>query len=265
MVRQRPYDMGDKHLILSDIHENGIAVRNFLKKANGRFDDIWLLGDVFGHSEESVGSWQLDGTSFSGVEQLFDFPIFCVWGNWEYWLSHPENDQKNSAQKSHEESLNSRRKLFSSDPYKKIIDSVSEHDILLLPEDSPQFTLFHGCCFSCQQNSEYSPAPWESYLLPHDINTVTREIFGKPETLQTDHFLFGHTHIAGFFVYSKSTMVTMWRVFSKNMLETTIDYSNENQRFGINPGSAGISVNGSPRTAILMDTKERVFQYLTDD
>ena len=177
---------------------------------------------------------------------------------------HPEKDRENEAQQNFIESLSTRRTAFRR---KKIslVKRMMENSTLALPEKNPEFTLFHGCSFSCHDTTEYHADPWESYLYPHDLNIVTRSLFGSSENLRTPHFLFGHTHKPGFFVYSKTSLVTMWRMFSIEMSEVPVYYGHENQRFGINPGSAGIAQRNIPRTAMILDTAEKTFQYIIDE
>ena len=257
-----------RHLIISDLHENHSALRRLLKKALfffGGLDDIWLLGDIFGHSDQAVGMSNLTEAFFEGVRYLNTYPHISVWGNWEYWLGHPEKDEINEAQRDHKEALIQHREFLLRKGYQSFLDELLQHNVILAPEESPEFTLFHGCSYSCHGNSAYQPEPWECYLHPRDINLVTRGLFSDKTHLQTSHFLFGHTHVPGFFVYSKSSMMSMWRMFESGMAGHPISYANKRLRYGINPGSAGILANGLPRTAVLLDTNEKTFTYLTDD
>ncbi|MHC1772553.1 MAG: metallophosphoesterase [Flexilinea sp.] len=259
--------MKNRHLVLSDVHENQNSLMRFILKATksrGGFDDIWLLGDLFGHSEDAVGEKRLRRSFLSVLSDLSQVPIQSVFGNWEYWLMHPEKDRENEAQQNFIESLSTRRTAFRR---KKIslVKRMMENSTLALPEKNPEFTLFHGCSFSCHDTTEYHADPWESYLYPHDLNIVTRSLFGSSDNLRTPHFLFGHTHKPGFFVYSKTSLVTMWRMFSIEMSEVPVYYGHENQRFGINPGSAGIAQRNIPRTAMILDTAEKTFQYIIDE
>ena len=259
--------MGNRHLVISDIHENHEAIVRLILKARkipGGFRDIWFLGDFFGHSEDAVGKSRLTRSCLLTVTDLFQLPFYCVFGNWEYWLMHPENDAINEAQKNHKTALEERRKKLNSKS-KIVSQRLMRKPILELPEKRPEFTLFHGCSFSCHDTAVYHADPWESYINPHDMNIVTRNLFGNTDHLKTPHFLFGHTHIPGYFVYSKTSFVNMWRMFSPDMAENPIYYGNENQRYGINPGSAGINQKNFPRTAIILDTKAKTFQYIIDD
>lgn len=255
-----------RHLILSDIHENADALMRLVLKAlrmPGGIDDIWLLGDLFGHSENAIGVPRLQKRFLSVLKDLEQFPIYSVFGNWEFWLFHPENDQKNSAQSNAQETLASRRRMLQrSKPV--LLRGMMKNSILMLPEQQAEFTLFHGCSYSCHNTTEYQADPWESYLNPHDLNIVTRGLFGNPEHLQTDHFLFGHTHKPGFFAFSKSSFVNMWRVFTPEMAEKPLSYKNGGYRYGINPGSAGIENGNIPRTGVVLDTAEKTFQFIID-
>ena len=104
--------MKNRHLVLSDVHENQNSLMRFiLKAAKSRdgFDDIWLLGDLFGHSEDAVGEKRLRRSFLSVLSDLSLVPIHSVFGNWEYWLMHPEKDRENEAQQNFIESLSTRR------------------------------------------------------------------------------------------------------------------------------------------------------------
>jgi predicted phosphodiesterase len=258
--------MGNRHLVISDIHENHEAIMRLILKARkipGGFCDIWFLGDFFGHSEDADGKNHLTQNCLLTIEDLFQLPLYCVFGNWEYWLAHPENDEVNDGQRGNSNALGERREILKRTKT-HLLQRLMRYSILELPETRPEFTLFHGCSFSCHDTAAYHADPWESYINPHDLNIVTRNLFGNADHLKTPHFLFGHTHIPGFFVYSKTSFVNMWRIFSPEMARTPIYYGNENQRFGINPGSAGITQMNFPRTAIILDTKEKTFQYIVD-
>lgn len=164
------------------------------------------------------------------------------------------------------EQLRQRRELLSDKNNKLLIDFLSKDLVRFFPESGePEFTLFHGCSYACHGNSAYQPHPCECYLFPRDLNIVTRSLFGNPENLKTPHFLFGHTHIPGYFTYSVTSMVNMWQFFTPQQKNRPISYDDRNRRYGINPGSAGIEGKNTPRTAILLDTKEKTFTYLVDE
>ena len=59
-------------------------------------------------------------------------------------------------------------------------------------------------------------------------------------------------------------MKNMWQFFTTDQANRPINYGDRRQRFGINPGSAGIQTQRFPRTAILLDTAEKTFSYLLD-
>ena len=183
----------------------------------------------------------------------------AVQGNWEYWLTHPERDH-NTYQVKYAEQLKQRRQLFRNKDNNAMLEYMTQHTDLI--RDS--FTLFHGCTYPCHGNSDYQPHPCECYLFPRDLNTVTRGLFGSPQNLTTPHFLFGHTHIPGFFTYSLSSMKNMWQHFTLSMQNRPISYGDSTLRFGINPGTAGIKTRRFPRTALLLDTTRKNFTYLVD-
>lgn len=231
----------------------------------GGFDDIWLLGDTFGHADQSTGIDVLTQEALETLRILDRYACCAVAGNWEYWLTHPERDFTAKDQGKYSEQLAERRDLLLKKNNRALLDRLSGHEAMLLPEKGEkEFTLFHGCSYACHGNSDYQPQPCECYLFPRDLNIVTRGLFGNPENLRTPHFLFGHTHIPGYFVYSGSTMVNMWQFFTTGLRNKVIDYGESGQRFGINPGSAGIEGKHTPRTAVLLDTGEKNFTYLTD-
>ncbi len=190
----------------------------------------------------------------------------AVQGNWEYWLAHPERDHTAKDQGKYTQQLRQRRDLLAKGNNQRLLELLTRDTVLPMPRTgAPEFTLFHGCTYPCHRNSDYQPQPCESYLFPRDVNTVTRGLFGDPEHLGTPHFLFGHTHTPGYFTYSRTAMLTMWQFFTPDLKGRPIPYGNGKQRFGINPGSAGIKTKNTPRTAILLDTNEKTFTYLTDE
>lgn len=258
--------MYKRHLVLSDIHENGESLFRFMRKAeaiDSGFDDIWLLGDLFGHSSQSSGNADFNLPFLDALDRLSDFPISAVIGNWEYWLLHPERDDTNEAQSKCKAELVERRQIITEKKI-RLFDKIMEKDVICLPEENPQFTIFHGCSYSCHDGQAYHAEPCESYLNPKDLNIVTGGLFENRENLTTPHFLFGHTHIPGYFVYSVSTFVNIWLQFTPSITEQKIEYGNGMQRFGINPGSAGAEYGDFPRTALILDTEEQTFQFIAD-
>ena len=90
-----------RHLVISDLHENCRALLNFIRKAEktpGGLDDIWLLGDLFGHSDEATGAEDLTQNVLNMFQILERYKGPAVRGNWEYWLMHPERDENNKYQ-----------------------------------------------------------------------------------------------------------------------------------------------------------------------
>ena len=188
-----------------------------------------------------------------------------VQGNWEYWLTHPERDANNKYQAKYREQLAQRRELLGKRNNSIWLERFARDTVRIFPETGKaEFTMFHGCSYECHRNSDYRPHPCECYLFPRDLNIVTRGLFGNGENLKTPHFLFGHTHTPGFFTYSVTSMVNMWQFFTTDMRNCPISYGNRGQRFGINPGTAGIETKRFPRTAVLLDTAEKTFTYLVD-
>ena len=261
--------MNRRHLVLSDLHENSEALKRFIQIAEARpggFDDIWLLGDVFGHSVEATGAYDLTRPVLDDLMSLMRYDGYAVQGNWEYWLSHPERDPNNKDQGKYSEQLIQRRELLAGYNGRPLLDRLTRDSVLIHSENgTPEFTLFHGCSYPCHRNSDYQPEPCECYLFPRDLNIVTRGLFGDPGHLASPHFLFGHTHIPGYFTYSVTGMVNMWQFYTDQLKDTPVSYGDEALRFGINPGSAGIAEKNHPRTALLLDTGEKTFTYLTDE
>ncbi len=256
--------MDSRHLVLSDLHENGDALERFIdiaQKKHGGFDSVWFLGDIFGHSLDSIGQSDLRQNFINNVQKYLTTDSVTICGNWEYWLGHPEMDTENRNQRRYEFQLGQRRAILSRKQNKKILERILPNTILKISD----FTLFHGCSYTCHGNSEYKLQPWECYLFPRDLNIVTRGLFGNRRHLETPHFLFGHTHVPGWFSYSNSTMTNMWRYLTRDMIGKPISYADRNLRFGINPGSAGVYRFRVPRTALLLDTGEKTFTYLADE
>ena len=244
-------------------------MKSFIRIAEqlpGGFDDIWLLGDVFGHSSDATGAAELTPDVLDDLLMLMDQKGPAVRGNWEFWLTHPERDSRNTDQGKYTAELAQRREILAENRGTELLDRMSREDVITYPDPAaPEFTLFHGCSYACHGNSDYQPQPCECYLFPKDLNIVTRGLFGNALNLTSPHFLFGHTHIPGYFTYSVSSMVNMWQFFTYDQHNRPISYGTNGQRFGINPGSAGIEGKNLPRTALLLDTGEKTFTYLIDE
>ena len=228
-------------------------------------DDIWFLGDLFGHADESTGEDDLTQSLLNSLQVLEKYIGLAVQGNWEYWLTHPERDENNKDQGKYRAQLTQRRELLGKKENNALLKRLSRDTVRIYPEEGAgEFTLFHGCSYECHRNSDYQPHPCECYLFPRDLNVVTRGLFGNPENLQTPHFFFGHTHTPGFFTYSVTGMVNMWQFFTAELKGRPINYGDSRVRYGINPGTAGIRTRRFPRTAVLLDTAEKTFMYLVD-
>ena len=224
------------------------------------------MGDVFGHSSDSTGEDDLTQPVLNDLMALLRYDGPAVSGNWEFWLSHPERDSMYKDQGKYAEQLSQRRELLAQKKNKPLLDRFRGETVRIWPEKgTPEFTLFHGCSYACHGNSDYQPHPCECYLFPRDLNTVTRGLFGNPENLCTPHFLCGHTHTPGYFTYSVTSMVNVWQFFTPEQVNVPVSYGDSSQRFGINPGSAGIAGKNLPRTALLLDTNEKTFTYLIDE
>jgi predicted phosphodiesterase len=227
------------------------------------FDDVWLLGDLFGHVDQSLGGDQFNPKFLDAVTALFEYPVEAAFGNWEYWLMHPELDEENEHQRRYRKELVERRRILS-DKNPRLLDKMIKNDVIQPAESENGFTLFHGCSYACHDGSNYQAKPCESYLNPKDLNVVTHGLFENRENLKTDHFLFGHTHAPGYFAYSTTTFINMWRPFHHGMTDEPVEYGNDVQRFGINPGSAGIASGQTPRSALILDTADQTFTYIID-
>ncbi len=254
--------MKTRHLVLSDLHENFAALERFIAAAEatcGGLDDIWLLGDTFGHSDESTGMDELTQSAIERLRASLTRVSEAVAGNWEFWLAHPERDSRD--REKHDEQLNARRELLQKKKNRDLFKFLNGETVRVHGD----FTLFHGCGYACFGNSGYRPAACECYLFPRDLNIVTRGLFGSAEHLTTRHFLFGHTHTPGWFAYSEESMVSMWQFFTPDLAGREYSYGDGRRRFGINPGSAGIAGRKIPRTALLLDSAAETFMYLTDE
>lgn len=258
--------MNNRHLILSDIHENSGSLKRILeeaRKTDGGYDDIWLLGDIFGHADRISGKDAFVSDIPAVMALIQEETAEAVFGNWEYWLAHPEDDRTNPAQEKNLAQLNGLRENLNG-TLQGLLQRLSMKSLMVVPREDPEFTLFHGCSFPIHNGNGRSPAPWESYLYPKELNRVTRGLFENRDHLATDHFLFGHTHMPGYFVYSTRTMTNAWMQFNENWLGKVFPFRNGVQRFGINPGSVGERHAGYPRTALIVDRSRATFEYIAD-
>ena len=96
----------------------------------GGFDDIWLLGDVFGHSDDATGLDDLTQYILDQLMVLMHYRGPAVQGNWEYWLSHPERDSINKDQGKYTEQLTQRRELLAQKKNKPLLDRLSMNSVL---------------------------------------------------------------------------------------------------------------------------------------
>ena len=258
--------MSNRHLVLSDIHENSGSLQRIIeeaRKTDGGYDDIWLLGDIFGHADRISGKDAFVSDIPAVMAMIQDETAEAVFGNWEYWLAHPEDDRTNPAQEKNQAQLSGLRESLNG-TLDGLLKRLSMKSLTVVPREDPEFTLFHGCSFPIHNGNGHSPAPWESYLYPKELNRVTRGLFENRDHLATDHFLFGHTHMPGYFVYSTRTMTNAWMQFNENWLGKVFPFRNGVQRFGINPGSVGERQSGYPRTALIVDQSRSTFEYIAD-
>lgn len=255
-----------RHLVLSDIHENSGSLQRILaeaEKTTRGYDDIWILGDLVGHADRISGKDAFVSDVPAVLGLIEGKTAEAVLGNWEYWLTHPEDDETNPAQGKYADQLHVLRAGMD-EPELELVRRLSMKNFTAVPEGTPEFTLFHGCSFTIHSGEAYMPAPWESYLFPKELNRVTRGLFENKNHLTTDHFVFGHTHIPGYFVYSTRTLTNAWMQFNESWLGKVFPYRNGVQRFGINPGSVGERQAGYPRTALIIDQECATFEYVAD-
>lgn len=239
-----------RHLIISDTHENYATLHSILEvaKQSGGYDDIWFLGDAVGHCGE--------GSHCDAVQCLSllqETQAVCILGNWEAWLLQPDEHDRGHLEP-HEEVL------------QQLQEELSFHDLLayvkswdwLVERDG--FTLTHGCPYQRHDDDNYRAKPWETYLRPIDTPIVDR-IFSR-DMIKTPHLVVGHTHEPGYFHYNGIS--PRWNPFKITEVEAVIPMDFHGGRYVLNPGSMSYNYGDVPwPTALLLDTKERFFQFLT--
>ncbi len=203
-------------LVLSDVHANLVALEAVLLDAQGRYDEIWNLGDTVGYGPEpvecldrlnAVATVQLAGNhdlAAAGVVSAESFnPVARAANEW-------------TAQQ---------------------LDAVRRNDLATRPAKMERsgIVLAHG--------SPRDPI-WE-YVI--DVGTATENL----RALDGDICFVGHSHVALVAILRAGDRSARLLPID---LETTIDL--QSGRLLINPGSVGQPRDGDPRAAyVLLDTE----------
>jgi len=246
------------HLVISDIHEDHLALRNALATAEeaGGYDDIWFLGDALGHRLDDNED---PDAVIRCLSLLREKKAICVSGNWEGWFFRPEED-RNPPQNEHRTVLESLRQRLPPN----VVDYVKSWDWLVEIKMAKEgFSLTHGCTFPgrdylCPVTS------WETYIWPTDTLLVD-QIFSWPEhKIATQHLVVGHTHVPGYFHYNDDH--ALWYPVTSQSVDQDQRMDSHGGRYVLNPGSVASSGDSSGfPTALLLNTTKRAFRFLRID
>lgn len=231
-----------RHLVISDLHEDYQALHQVLNDVN--YDDVWFLGDAIGLHNNHRKNYQ---DAEKCLSLLHEVNAICVSGNWEMWLKQLDEGNQTTQPLS-----TWWKELWG-------LEQNLSPDLLAYLQDWPQektdgsFSLFHGSPY--QVDLEY--APWETYLEPPQAIVVNR-IFAL-DKINTQHFIFGHTHLPGYFHYNGRS--SRWVDLSPDILEQDIPIAGPPVRYAFNPGSLG-GVRAPLKTALLLNTAKCSYRFL---
>lgn len=213
-------------LVLSDIHANLEALQAVLDHAqtkHGSPDQIWCLGDIVGYGPDPGPCIDL----LRGGHNLTQgVRLCCVMGNHDAgtldYSSKSRSDVENESDV--KQGWHWTAQVLRSE-HKQFLTQLPDH--FIPPEVSPSVLLVHA-----SPASERS-GRLEAYLqIPTDIEA---KIDAFPERL----CLFGHTHLACYFVCDTQRKTAQPRLFQREQ-ENPIQLSlNETVKVFINPGTVG--------------------------
>jgi len=234
-----------RHLVISDLHEDYQALYEMLDKVN--YDDVWFLGDAIGLHNNHRKNYQNAEKCLSLLQEI---NAVCVSGNWEMWLR--QLDEGNQATQ------------WASTWWEELqgLEQNLSPDLLTYIQSWPQektngsFSLFHGSPY--QVYPDY--APYETHLDPPRSIKVNR-IFATGK-VSTPYFIFGHTHLPGYFHYNGRT--SRWIDLSPGILGQDIAIASPPVRYAFNPGSLG-GVRAPIKTALLLNTAKCSYRFLKVD
>lgn len=272
------------HLIISDVHRDVVTLKAFLDKYQGKFSDIWCLGDVTGHGDQlrSADTDESYRILYEGYH--LGGKLFCVAGNWEkvalilYKLfEDSQNLLKNLGETGEQdwELIPEVRELFKESELKTTEKIALLKKYVPKPEyikwisewqetfDDDDFTLTHGWIFPLTQEHREN---YRQYLRERQRSKVTN-VFSQ-QKIVTSHAIVGHTHDPGFFRFVGGD--TKWVSLTQDMLGKEIPYNDglggRNFRYVLNPGAVvgtqSSTIKGL-KTAILLDTENKIFQFIS--
>ena len=241
------------HLIISDVHEDIQSLNLLLDNYKGQFQDIWLLGDVAGHSEHLNGAADVVICYQILYEYHKQNRLTCVAGNWEKWAW---STSPSAFSVRWENELNEVRKKISDNELRDWITGWP------ITDSRDDFTLTHGWIDKLpdQKNSEL----WETYLGEKYTDSVNLAfLFNR---IHTPHALLGHTHNPGYFLHNEIEGQSKWIDLDSSLLGQEQKYQRSGIRYIFNPGSlsgARSSRHNGLKTAILLDTDRKTFRFIS--
>ncbi len=209
-----------RYLVLSDVHANLFALQAVLEHAQGRYDQVWYLGDVVGygpHPNECIEV--LAGLNCLGVAGNHDWAV----------LGKMELDYFNSAAA---HVLKWTRGVLTPS-HLHFLESLGEK---IIP--AAHFTLVHG--------SPRQPI-WEYVLNRVDATCVLGY-------LTTRYCFLGHTHIPVIFQSASKPGVLCHEI---PLLADASTRALTEEALLINPGSVGQPRDGDPRASYMILDEER--------
>lgn len=213
-----------RYLVLSDVHANLFALQAVLEHAQGRYDQIWHLGDVVGYGPHPNEC----------VELLASLNCLGVAGNHDWAaVGKLALEQFNPAAAY---VLEWTRRVLSPS-HIRFLESLGEK---IIPAE--HFTLVHG--------SPRYPI-WEYVLTRRDAAHVL-------DYLTTRYCFFGHTHTPLIFQAASKPERSCREI---PLLADTSTYPLTHERLLINPGSVGQPRDGDPRASYMIFDDE---QYLLE-
>lgn len=214
-----------RYLVLSDVHANLFALQAVLEHAQGRYDQVWYLGDVVGygpHPNECIEL--LAGLPCLGVAGNHDWAVL---GKLELGYFNPVAARV----------LQWTRSVLTPS-HMRFLESLGEK---ITPTE--RFTLMHG--------SPQHPI-WEYVLNRVEATFALRH-------LATRYGFLGHTHIPVIFqsVPSPGALcreTPLWADASTRALTE--------ESLLINPGSVGQPRDGDPRASyMILDEEQRILEH----
>lgn len=229
-----------RHLIISDIHGDWFGLETIEAQAHelGGYDDIWFLGDVFGYCTFVE--------ALDCLEWLTDRSAVCIKGNWEWWITTPDQDRLDSTRKLRLDAIRQYREIIPDDAMELIIGWPEQ---MVFPQSGA--TIYHGCPYIDRVTGHIHSST--TYLTNAQFNN---HVFNNG-LVSTDFLFVGHSHEIGMITFSPERQSEV-HLFGNNLPQNIRNGLRNNCHRTILVGTGGRELRqDNPACFVIYDDESR--------